>query len=93
MGVTFEWDPKKADRNVQKHGVGFEEATSVFADPLSITISDPDHSELEVRLISLGMSNARRLIVVVHTEKRNHLRLISAREASRTERKFYEEGK
>ena len=93
MGLTFAWDSRKALSNLQKHKIAFAEATTIFGDSFTITIPDPDHSELEERFVSIGVSNQGRLIVVVHTEKRSHLRLISAREASRAERKFYEEGK
>ena len=65
--MLFEWDRRKATANFRKHGVGFEEATSVFGDPLSITITDPDHSDYEERLVIMGMSARRRLLVVVHT--------------------------
>ena len=92
MGLTFTWDAKKASKNLQKHKIAFVEAATIFGDPFSITMPDPDHSALEERFISMGMSNQKRLLVVVHTEIRNQFRLISSRIASREERTFYEEG-
>jgi len=92
MPLQFEWDDNKARANLAKHGVSFEEASTVFADPLSITIPDPAHSQAEDRFIILGQSHRRLLLVVVHTERGDKLRLISARRASRNERKQYEEG-
>ena len=92
MPLNFEWDEEKARSNLAKHGVGFEDASTVFADPLSLTISDPAHSQTEDRFIILGMSHRGKLLVVVHTERRDNIRIISARPASRRERKNYEEG-
>ena len=92
MPLNFEWDEKKAKTNAAKHGVRFEEAATVFADPLSLTISDPAHSQAEDRFIVLGESHSGKLLVVVHTERGDNLRIISARRASRRERKNYEEG-
>ena len=92
MGLTFEWDENKADRNLKKHGVSFEEASTVFGDPLSLTIGDPLHSEEEDRFVILGESHRRRFLVVVFTERGESIRIISARLASRRERKQYEEG-
>lgn len=92
MGLTFEWDENKARRNLKKHGVSFEEAGTVFGDPLSCTIADPLHSEEEDRFVILGESHRRRVLVVVFTERGDHIRIISARRASRRERKTYEEG-
>jgi uncharacterized protein len=91
MPLSFEWDEHKARTNLAKHGVSFEEATTVFGDPLSLTIPDPVHSQTEDRLIVLGHSHRRRLLVVVHTERGDNIRVISARPASRRERKNYEE--
>ena len=91
MPLQFEWDDAKARTNVTKHGVSFEEASTVFADALSITIPDPAHSQTEDRFIILGRSHRERLLVVVHTERSDKIRLISARRASRAERKQYEE--
>ena len=92
MPGTFRWDPAKARRNLQKHGVSFEEAASVFMDPLSVTISDPDHSYDEERFVLLGLSQHNRLLIVVHTETGDTIRIISAREADRQERRQYEQG-
>lgn len=91
MSIKFEWDPRKARRNPRKHGVDFTEASTVFADPLSITIPDPDHSQDEERWITMGLSNRQRLLVVVHTEDGETNRLISARLADHHERRKYEE--
>jgi hypothetical protein len=88
--MRFEWDPEKARRNVAKHGVSFEEAATAFGDPLSLTILDPDHSEEEDRFILLGQTYAGRLVVVVHTDRGENIRVISARLATRRERKAYE---
>jgi uncharacterized DUF497 family protein len=91
MPVSFQWDENKAKINLGKHGVSFEEATTVFGDPLSLTIPDPAHSQVENRLIVLGKSHQQKLLVVVHTERGDSIRIISARRASRRERKCYEE--
>jgi hypothetical protein len=91
MPLKFEWDEKKAKTNATKHGMGFEEAATVFADPLSLTIPDPAHSQAEDRFILLGKSHAGKLLVVCHTERGDNLRILSARRASRRERKNYEE--
>lgn len=92
MKATVEWDPNKANTNRRKHGVMFEEAASVFADPLSSTIPDPLHSEDEERYIIVGQSIQQRLLVVVHTDRGDVIRIISARVANAHERKTYEEG-
>jgi uncharacterized protein len=89
--MTFEWDEQKAADNAQKHGVTFEEASTAFGDPLSVTIDDPDHSEAEDRFVLLGMSHTGRLVVVVHTARGDAIRLVSARLAMRRERKDYEQ--
>ena len=91
MPLQFEWDDNKAKSNAAKHGVSFEEASTVFGDPLSLTISDPAHSQAEDRFIILGHSHKQRLLVVVHTDRGDSIRLISARRASKHERKSYEE--
>ena len=91
MALRFEWNERKAELNLRAHGVSFREATTVFADPLSITISDPDHSMTETRFIDLGVSYRGRLLVVSYTERGDRIRLISARLATRDERKQYEE--
>ncbi len=92
MCLEFEWDENKARRNLKKHGVSFGEAISVFSDSLAITIPDPLHSEEEDHLVTVGESLRRRLLVVVFTDRHNKIRIISARVATRRERKDYEEG-
>jgi uncharacterized DUF497 family protein len=91
MQTLFEWDRHKAEANLRKHGISFEEAQTVFTDPLSITLPDPDHAEDEERSIDIGMSDNHRILVVVYTERGQHIRLISARKATPVERKQYEE--
>jgi len=90
--MRFEWDSAKAARNLRKHGVSFEEAVSVFYDPLAATGADPDHSEDEERFVTFGISSAGRLLVVSHTERGAAIRIISARGATQSERRIYEEG-
>ena len=90
MGLRFEWDQRKADSNLKKHGVSFQEAASVFADALSITITDPDHSASEARFVDLGVSHRNRLLVISYVERGEVIRIISARRASRSEQKYYE---
>lgn len=89
--MHFEWDPAKARQNLQKHGVSFEEASSIFYDPLAVTGADPDHSEDEERLITFGMSSQGRLLVVSQTERGEAIRIINARVATQLERHIYEE--
>ena len=91
MGYIFEWDPKKADGNARKHGVTFDEASTVFGDLLALLMPDPDHSVGERRYLVLGMSNRQRLLVVASAERPPYTRLISARRATRQERRRYEE--
>ena len=91
MGYNFEWDPAKAEANLKKHGVSFEEAVTAFGDPLSMNMPDPDHSEGEQRFIVLGMSDRYRLLVVCYAKRPPRTRIISARLATRPERKDYEE--
>ena len=89
--MKFEWDPDKDEENRAKHGVSFEEASTVFGDPLAATIPDPDHSEAEARVVTMGLSTTGRLLVVAHTEEDDDLfRIINAREATSHERKAYE---
>ena len=90
--MRFEWDPKKAAANLKKHGVSFQEAATVFGDPLAITFQDPDHSEDEERQVTFGLSLRKRLIVVSHTQREDRTRIISARPMGRKERVIYEEG-
>jgi hypothetical protein len=90
-GIAFEWDRRKDSANQRKHGVGFAEASTAFDDPLSTTIPDPDHSPDEERFVIAGMSSKRRLLIVVHTIRGERIRLISARLATKHERRNYEE--
>ena len=86
----FEWDDEKSISNFKKHDVSFEEGATIFNDPLIATISDPDHSKEEERYISIGISVQGRLLVIVHTEREERIRLISCRKATSAERKTYE---
>ena len=88
--LLFELDPNKAAQNIRKHGVSFEEAATAFGDPLSITIFDPLHSIDEDRFVLIGMSNKNRLLVVVHTDRNDKIRIISARRATKKEKRQYE---
>lgn len=90
MGLTFEWDRRKAASNMKKHGVSFEEASTVFRDPLALTIEDPDHSVDEERWVTLGKSDKQVLLVVSHTDRLGRIRIISARRATARERRSYE---
>jgi uncharacterized DUF497 family protein len=90
LALSFEWNENKASASFKKHDVSFEEATTVFGDNLSITISDPLHSIDEDRFIIIGYSCKHRLVVVVHTERGNNIRIISARLATKGERNSYE---
>lgn len=92
MDLNFEWDEEKARINLKKHKVSFTEATTVFSDPFSITIPDPDHSVEEQRYIDIGSSYKGGILVVVYTERgAANIRIISCRKANLSERKFYEE--
>lgn len=90
--MEFEWDTEKAAANLRKHRVSFEEASSVFGDPLAITFHDPDHSNGEVRWLTFGVSRSGLMLVVSHTQRGKRVRLISARRTIRAERKIHEEG-
>lgn len=90
--VTFDWDPEKARANIEKHGLTFSEASTVFGDRLAITTPDPDHSIGEAREITVGISNSGKLLVVCHVERGDLTRIISARLASAAERRRYEHG-
>ena len=93
MALNFEWDPKKAEQNWRKHGVSFQEAKTLFGDPLSSTTEDLLHSSPgEQRLVIIGQSVTRRTLVVVHTKRGDTIRIISARVATSREREEYEEG-
>jgi len=89
--LLFEWDPDKAKKNLKIHGITFDEASTAFEDTLSLTIYDPLHSESEDRFVLIGSSHKNRLLVVVHTEQGDRVRIISARKAKKNERKQYEE--
>lgn len=89
--LLFEWDPIKAKKNIKIHGVSFDETSTAFKDTLSLTIYDPLHSDEEDRLILIGNSYKNRLLVIVHTERGDKIRIISARKATKNERKQYEE--
>ena len=90
--MRFEWDPAKAAENLAKHDVSFQEAATVFRDPLSTTGSDPDHSLDEERFVTFGISTSGRLLVVAHTDRDDTIRIISARLVTPGERSIYEEG-
>ena len=92
MSMDFDWDDDKAERNHRKHGVSFEEASTVFFDSLSVTGEDPDHSFGEHRFVTIGLSWSGSLLTVAHVERGSRIRIISAREATRKERKLYETG-
>ena len=89
--MIFEWNSRKAEANLRKHGVSFTEAGTVFGDDLAITVPDPDHYKDEDRYITIGWSNRRRSLMVSHTDRGDLIRIISARELTRAERKEYEE--
>ncbi len=90
--MKCEWDGDKAQSNLLKHGVSFLEASTVFGDPVSLTIPDPKHSDAEDRAVIIGVSTGMRTLVVVHTYRGDAVRIISARPATKHERKQYEEG-
>jgi uncharacterized DUF497 family protein len=89
--MRFEWDEKKARKNLNKHNVSFDEAKTVFADPLFLIFADDEHSSVETRYVIAAMSAAGRLLVVSYTPRSESIRIIGAREATRSERKRYEE--
>ena len=90
--MEFEWDERKAAANIKKHDVSFHEAGTVFDDPMAITFHDPEHSEIEHRFLTFGLSQSNRLLVVAHADRDRKVRIISARLMTRHERKIYEEG-
>ena len=90
--MEFEWNPDKATRNFEKHDVSFQEAATVFNDPLSVTFPDPQHSIGERRYVIIGISSFGQLLIVAHTDREEKVRIISARKATRQEKRFYEEG-
>jgi len=90
--MEFDWDETKAKTNLSKHGVSFDEAMTTFDDPFYVDFYDPDHSDDEERYIMIGQSKNNRLLVLSYTERENRARLISVREATRSEKNAYEEG-
>ena len=90
--MDFEWNPQKAAINIRKHGISFDEASSVFGDNLSITYPDPDHSIQEERFIMIGLSSKQQILVVSHMYRGETIRIISARPATKREQRFYEYG-
>lgn len=90
--MRFDWDPKKAEANLRKHGVSFDEAATTFLDPHAVSGPDPDHSVGEERYITFGYSQLTRLLAVCHTYRPGAIRIINARRVTRSERKIYEEG-
>jgi uncharacterized protein len=91
LALEFEWDSRKARTNLAKHKVSFEEAATVFGDPLGRIVADPRHSAVEERLVLLGVSNKRRLLAIMYIERAEAVRIISARRATRPEKRDYEE--
>lgn len=91
VGLTFEWDPYKASSNLQKHGISFAEATTVFDDPLSASVPDPLHSIDEERYLVIGMSKRGQLLIVAFVERDERIRIISARRLTIQEQRQYEE--
>lgn len=89
--MEYEWDPEKDRTNLEKHGIGFVEASTVFMDPLHITVPDVDHSVEEFRFRTIGYTAAKRLVIVAHTDRGDRIRLITAREATSRERRQYEQ--
>ena len=89
--VNFEWDPGKARQNRRKHRISFQEAATIFGDPLAVTYPDPDHSTWEQRFITVGMSSVGRVLIVAHVDRNENVRIISARKTTQLERKHYEE--
>ncbi len=92
IGLTFEWDEEKAQKNLKRHKISFEEAKTVFNDPFLLTFLDSGHSEFEQRSLNIGSSSTGRTLVVIHTERGENIRIISCRKATPKERKIYEEG-
>ncbi len=89
--LQFEWDPNKAVKNIEKHQVSFDEAATVFDDPMFITVVDEEHSVDEERYITVGLSKRGRLLMVAHTDREGRIRIISARKATKKEEQFYAE--
>ena len=91
MALTFEWDEEKCEEDMRKHGVSFDEAKTIFNDPLAMTVSDPEHSSQEDRYIDMGRSSRGRILMVWYTERGRNIRIIGSRKASRSQRRQYEE--
>jgi uncharacterized protein len=92
MTLTFEWDEIKARENLKKHKIAFDEGKTIFGDPLLLTFPDTHSSEGEERYVNIGMSTQDRILVLIHTERRGKIRIISCRKATAPERRDYEEG-
>ncbi|HHT9105053.1 MAG TPA: BrnT family toxin [Candidatus Wujingus californicus] len=92
MDLTFEWDEEKAKENLRKHKIDFTEAKTIFNDPFSITITDPEHSIGEYRYVDIGQSSKGQILVIVYTDRMSNIRIISCRKATKSERRIYEEG-
>jgi uncharacterized DUF497 family protein len=90
--MKYEWDPDKDRRNQAKHGIGFEEAATVFGDELALSWEDREHSEQEIRTLTLGYTEMHRLVIVAHAEREDRTRIITARQATAVERRLYESG-
>ena len=90
--MRFEWDPEKAAASLAKHGVSFDEASTVFGDPLATTVEDLEHSEDEERFLTTGLSARQRVVIVWHTDREDTVRIVGAREATSRERRIYESG-
>lgn len=91
--LNFEWHTEKALKNIKRHNIPFEEASTAFSDPLSLTIDDPLHSDDKQRFVLIGQSYKKRILIVIHTERGDNIRIISARKASKRERTYYESNK
>ena len=92
--MIYEWDPKKADENLKRHKISFDEATSVFTDPFALTFDDPEHSVDEQRYITIGISSTQRILFLSHADRgEDHVRIISARSATLTEAHAYQESR
>lgn len=92
--MIYEWDPAKAAANLKKHKVSFDEATSVFTDPLALTFDDPDHSLDEKRFITIGTSNKNRVLFLAHADRgEDHIRIVHSRRATKSETHAYQESR
>ena len=91
VGLRFEWDPGKAARNIKRHGISFDEAATIFDDPMFTTVIDQEHSSDEERYITIGLSSGGRLLIIAHTDREGQVRIISVRKATKKEERFYAE--